>query len=184
MSTTSYRVAELNGEKLDQAYPLVQLYHRRVTLEEWRAFALSSVTPAAVARSLQAESGPADRGLLVVEEPEGTILGLARYKIEAALAVGRRLEADEILCFGRFPEDWSTVLNLLILGLEGRAREAGCATVNLWFSADPKRSPCERALTRPRQRGHRLARWCYGKSLRPRPGPEQPAAVGSSGTAG
>ena len=152
----AYQVGELRQDRLEQAYPLVQLHHGALSLQDWKQFAsrwLSDVAPLI------------EQGLLCCEDDDGTILGIAHYRIDQDLAVGLQLEADHILCFGRFPRDWCSVLNSLILALENRALSAGCGAVNLWFTADAPKFYPSKAFDQQRERGHRFSRWCYGKQL-------------------
>ena len=109
----------LNSEKIDQAYGLVRLAAPQISLEAWRDFARSVISPSEAPES----------GILTVEDERECILGLVGYVVDRDLEYGQTLMAKNFIAFDG-TENWQKdVAFALIRPMEDLARDKQCGAI-------------------------------------------------------
>lgn len=113
------RTGTLNANKIDQAYGLVRLAAPQISLEAWRDFANSLISPSEAPES----------GIVTVEDARGYIRGLVGYAIDRDLEHGRTLMAKNFIALDGTRQAREKVAFTLIRALEALARDTGCRAI-------------------------------------------------------
>ena len=125
------RTRPLTGERIAQAFPLVQTSLPQVTLDAWRDFA----------EALVSHRNGAAAGIIAVLGERDYIAGLCSYRIGHDLVHGRLLSAEHFLAFDLL--DRRAVAHALAEGIEGLARAHHCTAIHTHLprmgDADPER---------------------------------------------
>lgn len=108
-----FTVTHLEREQLDEGWPLVRTGAPELALSEWLAFA----------ERVLDEGG----GVLGVRAADGSLHGLATYRIEEWLRGGRTLRVDNIVTF-ELNRD-APARRTLLAALERVARAFGCVSL-------------------------------------------------------
>lgn len=108
----------LTPDRIGQAFPLIQATVPDVTLDDWRRFAMTLMTP----------REPRPAGIMTVLSELDYIAGLCIYRVEHDLRHGWALAADHFLALDPFNR--GAVVLALVEALEALARENGCAAVH------------------------------------------------------
>ena len=109
----------LKLEKIDQAYGLVRLTAPQISLEAWRDFARSLISPSEAPES----------GILTVEDDCGCIMGLVGYVIDRDLDHGRTLLAKNLNALDGTENINQEVAFALIKAMEDLARDKRCGAI-------------------------------------------------------
>ena len=109
----------LSSEKIDQAYGLVRLAAPQISLEAWRDFAKSVISPSVTPES----------GILTVEDERECIMGLVGYVIDRDLEHGRTLMAKNFIAFNGVERKRREVAFELIKAMEDLARDKRCGAI-------------------------------------------------------
>jgi hypothetical protein len=109
----------LTPEKVDRAYGLVRLVTAQISLETWRGFATSLISP----------SDTPESGILTIEDERGYILGLVGYVVDRDLEHGRTLLAKNFFALDGLDTKKKEVAYALIEALEDLARDKGCRAI-------------------------------------------------------
>ena len=109
----------LNSQKVDQAYGLVRLAAPQISLEDWRDFARSSISPSEAPES----------GILTVEDESGYIMGLVGYVVDYDLEHGRTLIAKNLMALADTDKGRQEVAFALISALEDLASHQRCGAI-------------------------------------------------------
>jgi hypothetical protein len=109
----------LNSEKIDQAYALVQLEAPEISLESWRDFAMSLISPSEAPES----------GILTVDDERGYLLGLVGYVIDRDLVHGRTLMAKNFIALDGTEGRRKEVAFTLIRAMEDLAHDKRCGAI-------------------------------------------------------
>jgi len=109
----------LSSKKIDQAYGLVQLVASQITLEAWRDFARSLVSPSEAPES----------GILTAEDESGYIMGLVGYVIDHDLEHGETLMAKNFIALNGMEKRKKEVAFALINAMEELARDKRCGAI-------------------------------------------------------
>ena len=112
----------LARNRIDSAFPLVQLCRSGVTLEQWRSFASSR---------LSAEKEKQPSAFITVEDGSGTILGLASCTVLSDLVHERLLRAENLMLLGVLSCQASAIAKELVQAIGILASEHGCRAVEL-----------------------------------------------------
>lgn len=107
----------LSGERIDQAYPLVQAALPQVSLEKWRDFARRKIA-----------GNGATSGIQSVLTEQDYVAGLSVYRVEEDLCHGSTLIADHFMALDLFSR--GAVIHALADFLEDLARRHGCGAVH------------------------------------------------------
>ena len=143
-SKRGFAVRPLSPDRVDEAYPVVRAAMPDLSLERWRDFASRAVGEPAV-------SPPP--GIMLVESAQGYIYGLCAYRLQHDIRHGRVLVIEELVTLGLV--DGASVAATLIAALEERARELGCAAMNLNMSDSfPPRPSCSALRDLLTRNGH------------------------------
>ncbi|MFQ5983947.1 MAG: hypothetical protein ACE5LL_00355 [Alphaproteobacteria bacterium] len=118
-----FSLLPLRGERITQAFPLIREVAGDITLERWQAY-VAALTYAAG----QAEAAT---GALAVQSPEGTIRGLASYRVALDLLHGRVLVVEQFVVSSRLYR--RPVATQLLEGLDELARKLDCAAIHATF---------------------------------------------------
>lgn len=132
-----YQLCHLNRQQLDQAFPLVQLVARGLTLERWRAFARPMI-----AGGNAAARRPPESGIVTAQDADRYIHGLFCYGARTDLILGRTLAVQHFVVGSLF--DLRGVADALLDGIEDIARILECAAIRVDLSAvsgDPAPGP-------------------------------------------
>lgn len=108
----------LAPEHIGQAFPLIQAYLPRVSLDEWRKFAAPLTAPRA--RSTM--------GIITVISERDYIAGLSTYRVAQDLQHGPALLADNFMALDLF--DREAVIHALAEALETLGRMQGCTAIH------------------------------------------------------
>jgi len=109
----------LNPEKIDQAYGLVRSAAPQISLESWRDFAKSVISPSEAPES----------GILTVEDEREIILGLVGYVIDRDLEYGQTLMAKNFIALDGMESRKKEVAFALIKAMEDLARDRRCRAI-------------------------------------------------------
>jgi GNAT superfamily N-acetyltransferase len=109
----------LTSEKVDQAYALVQLVTPQISLEAWRDFAGSLISPFEAPES----------GILAIEDERKYILGLVGYVVDHDLEHGQTLIAKNFIAFDATEKRRKEIAFALIKAMEDLARDKRCGAI-------------------------------------------------------
>lgn len=112
----------LARNRIDSAFPLVQLCRSGVTLDQWRDFASSR---------LSVEKDEQPLAFITVEDGSGTILGLASCTILNDLVHEKLLRAEDLMLSGVLSCQSSAIAKELVLAIGALASEHDCRAVEL-----------------------------------------------------
>ncbi len=119
-------VRPLAKAKISQGFPLIRLAVPACSIAAWQAFALDHLDPSETDRS----------GILVVEEDRGCFLGLAVYRIETDLSLGRSLLVKCLVVHDHFKQGRARVALSLLNGLEKLAQRQGCGCIQFLVAGE------------------------------------------------
>lgn len=121
----SLRVEPLSRERIDQAYPLVQMVRPRLSLAGWRAHA----------RALLARP---EAGIAVLQDDGGLILGLFAWEVAPDPDHGPTLSAQDFVALDIVEQH--RVADALADALDATARAHGCSAVhtNVAWTGGPR----------------------------------------------
>lgn len=111
----SLTIEPLSADRIDQAYPLIQMVRPSLSFDGWRTHA-----GRLLARG--------DSGILVLSDPRGLILGLVCWQVTEDANHGRTLTAEDFVALDIV--DPHRVAEVLADALEATAREVGCEAVH------------------------------------------------------
>ena len=114
------RTEPLSGDRIGQAYPLIQASLPQVPLGAWTAFARAMM--------MIAQAEQADTGIITVLSEQDYIAGLCSYRIEPDLVHGRSLTAEPFLAIDMFHR--MAVVHALADAIEAIARERRCDAIH------------------------------------------------------
>jgi hypothetical protein len=139
----------------DRAFPLALLSRPGLTLRQWQNFVVSY---AGTAR---------EKGILVVENPQGHVLGFCSYLVVPTLGSHPVLTLHTVLVPKILNE--GCLLGLLLEGCENLAKEQGCAAIRVAAPmAGPRREEGGRGLaSRLETLGFQSHGVWFGKSFGP-----------------
>ena len=113
------KVTTLKAGKTDQAYGLVRLAAPQISLEAWRDFAHSLISPSETPGS----------GVLTVEDARGFVHGLVGYVIDHDLEHGQTLMAKNFIALSSTEKGKKKIAFMLIRAMEELARDTGCKAI-------------------------------------------------------
>ena len=156
----------LSGDRIDQAYPLVQAALPQVGLEQWRAFARAQIA-----------GNPETSGIQSVLTEQDYVAGLSVYRVDNDLCHGPTLTADHFMALDLFSR--TAVIHALADFLEDLARRHGCGAVHTHVAerADRWDGPTDCMASVLCERGHVVKSLRLCKLVEQGPQPAQSAGV-------
>lgn len=139
----------LERERIDAAYPLVQLHRPDASLSTWRSFAKERICGNDLNGRL---------GFLYVEDQVRTILGLAECAWSFDLLAKKMLRVDSLMISGVLSCQERATAAALMRAIEKLASEEGCNGVELHI---PTARNISQALRDIEQGSDENAEWCH-----------------------
>lgn len=138
-------VLSLSGNRIDQAFPLVQSAWPHVGLEQWRRFAQDRIAVP-----------PHVSGIQSVVTEQDYIAGLSVYRVDKDLCHGPTLISDQFMALDLFNR--AAIVDALADFLEGLAREQGCGAIHTYIQERAKQwdGPKDCMVSILRARGHEI----------------------------
>lgn len=149
------KIRPLASEKIDQAFPVVQLVIPHVSQKTWQQFAMSLL-----------KDGRSDRrGILTVEDEQGHIQGLTGYEVDERLDHGRTLVANDLLVPGSLQSVREQIVMGLIQALEVMAQDAECDAIHTLVPDRMRGVRHSLVIGNLARKGHRVEAWRLVKRL-------------------
>ncbi len=138
-------VTSLSGNRIDQAFPLVQAAWPHVVLEQWRRFAQDRIA-----------APPKTSGIQSVITEQDYIAGLSVYRVDKDLCHGPTLISDQFMALDLFNR--ADIIHALADFLEDLGREQGCGAIHTYIQerAEQWDGPEDCMVSILRARGHRI----------------------------
>ena len=138
-------VTSLSGNRIDQAFPLVQSAWPHVGLEQWRQFARDRIA-----------GSPSISGIQSVVTEQNYIAGLCVYRVERHLCHGPTVVVDQFMALDLFNR--AAIVNAMVDFLEGLAREQNCGALHTHIQEHTKQwdGPEDCMVSILRARGHEI----------------------------
>ena len=113
------KVERLELKDIAQAFPLIQLQHKGLTIAQWSDYA----------QRIIGTNGGNQRGILAARNNQGVIYGILQYEVRCNIEGLCQMGAANVVVCGLFQEHSVHLTAAMIQTLERMALELGCQRV-------------------------------------------------------
>jgi hypothetical protein len=113
------KIERLELTDISQAFPLIQLQHKGLTIAQWTEFAQRIIDT----------NGGSQRGILAARNDQGVIYGVLQYEVRCNIEGLCQMGAANVVACGLFQQHSVQLTAAMIKTLERLALELGCRRV-------------------------------------------------------
>jgi len=113
------KIERLELTDISQAFPLIQLQHKGLTIAQWTVFAQRIIDT----------NGGSQRGILAARNDQGVIYGILQYEVRCNIEGLCQMGAANVVACGLFQQHSVQLTAAMIKTLERLALELGCRRV-------------------------------------------------------
>jgi len=146
-------IERLEPKEISQAFPLIQLQHKGLTIAQWSDYA----------HRIVASSDGRQRGILAARNNQGVIYGILQYEIRCDIEGLRQMAAANVVACGLFQEHNVHLTAAMIETLERMALESGCRRVLIVFPESSDPATIRRLAAILETSGHRFTNNTFSK---------------------
>ena len=156
------KIERLELKDISQAFPLIQIQHKGLTMAQWTEFAQRIIDP----------NGGSQRGLLAARNDQGVIYGILQYEVRCNIEGLCQMGAANVVACGFFREHSAQLIAAMIKTLERLALELGCQRVLIVVPESSDPATLRRLASILEASGHRFTNTTFSKPI------EQPRGKG------
>lgn len=150
-----FTIERLEPGDFRQAFPLIQLKHKALTIGQWTTYA---------ERITDTNNG-SQRGLLAARNHEGVICGILQYEVRCNVEGSCQLGAANLMDCGLFEEQSVQLTAAMIKTLDQMALELGCQRVMIVVPESRDAAIVKRLASILEASGHRLTNTIFSKNI-------------------
>ncbi len=158
------KIERLELKDISQAFPLIQLQHKDLTIAQWTEFAQRTI----------GTSGGRQRGFLAARNDQGVIYGILQYEVRCNIEGLCQMGAVNVFACGLFQEHSVQLIAAMIKTLERLALELDCQRVLIVVPETSDPATLRRLATILEASGHRFTNTTFSKLI------EQPRGKGKA----
>ncbi len=149
------KIERLELKDISQAFPLVQLQHKGLTIAQWTEFA----------QRIIGTSGGRQRGILAARNDQGVIYGILQYEVRCSIEGLCQMGAANVIACGLFQEHSVQLTAAMIKTLERLALELGCQRVLIVVPETSDPATLRRLASILEASGHRFTNTTFSKHI-------------------
>jgi hypothetical protein len=149
------KVERLEPKDISQAFPLIQLQHKGLTIARWTEFAQRIIDP----------NGGSRRGLLAARNDQGVIYGILQYEVRCNIEGLCQMGAANVVACGLFQEHSVQLTAAMIKTLERMALEVGCQRLLIVVPETSDPAIIRRLASILEASGHRFTNTTFSKHI-------------------
>ena len=150
-----FTIERLEPADFRQAFPLVQLRHKALTIGQWTTYA-ERITDTV-------EGG--HRGILAARNDQGVICGILKYEVRCDVEGFCQLGAANLMDCGLFEEQSVQLTAAMIKTLDRMALELGCQRTMVVVPEGSDPATIRRLASILEASGHRLTNTVFSKNI-------------------
>jgi hypothetical protein len=148
-------IERLELKDFAQAFPLIQLKHKALTIAQWTTYAQ---------RITDTNEG-SQRGILTARNDQGVICGILQYEVRCNIEGLCQMGAANVVACGLFQEHSVQLIAAMIKTLERLALEVGCQRVLIVVPETSDPATIRRLASILEASGHRFTNTTFSKHI-------------------
>ena len=149
------KVERLDTKDISQAFPLMQLQHKGLTIAQWADYA----------RRIIGANGGSQRGILAARNDQGVIYGILQYEVRCNIEGLCQMGAANVVACGLFQEHSVQLTAAMVKTLERMALELGCQRVLIVVPESSDPATIRRLASILEASGHRFTNTTFSKHI-------------------
>jgi hypothetical protein len=149
------KVERLELKDISQAFPLIQLHHKGLTIAQWTEFA----------QRIIGANGGSQRGILAARNNQGVIYGMLQYEVRCNIEGLCQMGAANVIACGLFQEHSVQLTAAMIKTLERMALELSCQRVLIVVPESSDPTTLRRLASILEASGHRFTNTTFSKHI-------------------
>jgi hypothetical protein len=149
------KIERLKQNEISQAFPLIQLHHKGLTVAQWTDYA----------QRIIGTNGESQRGILVARNDQGVIYGILQYEVRCNIEGLCQMGAANVVACGVFQEHSVQLTAAMFKSLERMAVELGCQRVLIVIPETSDPTTIRRLASILETSGHRLTNTIFSKNI-------------------
>jgi hypothetical protein len=154
------KIERLELKDFAQAFPLIQLRHKALTIGQWTTYA----------QRITDNSEGRQRGILAARNDQGVICGILQYEVRCDVEGFCQMAAANLVDFGLFQEQSVQLTAAMVKTLEQMALETGCQRVLIVAPESSDPATIRRLASILEASGHKLTNTTFSKDIEHRQG--------------
>ena len=155
-----FTIKRLEPEDFQQAFPLIQLRYKALTIGQWTTYA----------ERITDTDGGSRRGILAARNDHGVICGILKYEVRCDVGGSCQLGVANLMDCGLFAEQSVQLTAAMIKTLDRMAVELGCQRIMVVVPENSDPAIIRRLASILEASGHRLNNTTFSKTIEPAPG--------------
>jgi hypothetical protein len=148
-------IVRLEPKDISQAFPLIQLHHKGLTIAQWSDYA----------QRIIGTSGDSQRGILAARNNQGVIYGILQYEVRCNIEGLCQMGAANVVACGLFQEHSVQLIAAMVKALERMALELGCRRVLIVVPESSNPATIRRLASILETSGHRFTNTTFSKHI-------------------
>jgi len=149
------KVERLELKDISQAFPLIQIQHKGLTIAQWADYA----------QRIIGTSGESQRGILAARTNQGVICGILQYEVRCNIEGLCQMGASNVVACGLLQEHSVDLTAAMIKTLERMALELGCRQILIMVPETSDPAKIRRLASILEASGHRFANTTFSKHI-------------------
>ena len=150
-----FTIERLEPEDFRQAFPLIQLKHKALTIGQWTTYA----------ERITDTDGGGSRGILAARNDQGIICGILKYEVRCDVEGFCHLGAANLMECGLFEEQSVQLTAAMIKTLDQIGLELGCHRIIIMVPESSDPATIRRLASVLEASGHRLTNTTFSKNI-------------------
>jgi hypothetical protein len=149
------KIERLDPKNISQAFPLIQLQHKGLTIAQWCDYA----------QRIIGANGGSQRGILIARNDPGVIYGILQYEVRCNIEGLCQMGATNVVACGLFQEHSVQLTAAMIKTLERMALEVGCQRLLIVVPETSDPAIIRRLASILEASGHRFTNTTFSKHI-------------------
>lgn len=148
-------IERLELKDFAQAFPLIQLKHKALTIAQWTTYA----------QRITGTDEGSQRGILAARNDQGVICGILQYEVRCDIEGFCQMGAANLVDCGLFQEQSVQLTAAMVKTLERMALELGCQRILIVVPESSDPATIRRLASILEASGHRLTNTTFSKNI-------------------